>query len=161
MATSMITSKPVSATIENIKVLLVGNDPIALGHTYDSLANLQEKWLELHTSFDVKDAWKKVVKYNPSCLVVDDTLNKKDLSALVQKVHDWKKSSVSITLLRSRSNRRLVLNNIQEYLIKEDVDPKRLLRGIQQAIKWKKAEQYLRVKYHKHSRGIQRLFQKS
>lgn len=161
MAASTITPKPVSSTIENIKVLLVGNDPIALGHTYDSLANLQEKWLELYTSFDTKDAWKKVVKYSPSCLVVDDTLNKSDLRALVEKVNEWKKSSVSITLLRSRSNRRLVLNNIQEYLIKEDIDPTRLLRGIQQAIKWKKAEQYFRVKYRKHSRGLQNLFQKS
>lgn len=142
---------------ESLKVLLVGNNPIEMSNIYDGLKSLQGKILQLDTSFSDEDTMKKISAVQPNCIIVDDNLGLKPLKILIDKINGLGKEALSITLLKS-DNRQEIISGVQEYLMKEGITPDRIYHSLINAIRFRKTQKFLKLKYYTGKRRLKRMF---
>jgi len=140
-----------------ISVLLVGNNPIEMSSIYEKLFDLKDKIKRIETAFSHADMLNKIHLTHPNCILLDDNLGAKPLRAIVENVNALRKEAISITLLKSH-NRQEVISGIQEYLMKEGIDSLRIYKALRNALKFRKTQQFFRIKYYSGKSSIKRMF---
>lgn len=140
-----------------ISVLLVGNNPIEMSLIYEKLFALKDKIKNIETAFSHEDMLKKINLVHPNCLLLDDNIGINPLKAIINNVNELSKEAISITLLKS-SNKQEVTFGVQEYLMKDGVDGTRIYNALINALKFKKTQQFLRIKYYSGKKNIKRMF---
>ncbi|WP_296620346.1 hypothetical protein [Marivirga sp.] len=140
-----------------ISVLLVGNNPIELGLIYEKISDLKGKINRIETAFSLEDTIKKINLMHPNCLLLDDNLGLNPLKAIINNVNALSKEVISITLLKSH-NKQEVTSGVQEYIMKEGMDGTRIYYALRNALKFKKTQQFFRIKYYSGKRSVKRLF---
>lgn len=147
------------STVHNdeISVLLVGNNPIEMSLIYEKLSALKGKIKKIETAFSLEDTIKKINIMNPNCLLIDDNLGLNPLKAIVKNVNELSKQAISITLLKSQ-NKQEITSGVQEYLLKEGIDSTRIYFALRNALKFKKTQQFFRIKYYSGRKNIKKIF---
>jgi len=140
-----------------ISVLLVGNNPIEMSLVYEKLHDLKDKIKRIETAFSHADMLNKINLTNPNCILLDDNLGTKPLKAIVEHVNTLRKEAISITLLKT-SNRQEITSGIQEYLMKDGIDSARIYTALRNALKFKKTQQFFKLKYYSGKRSVRRIF---
>ncbi len=144
-------------TPDGINVLLVGNNPIEMSALYEGLQNLKGKITKVSTSFSDEDTLKKIASDSPNCIIIDDNLGLKSLKILIDKINQLGKDAITITLLKTK-NTQEVIYGVQEYLLKESITPERIYNSLKNAIKFRKTQKYLKVKYYTGKKRLKRMF---
>ncbi|GAA5035564.1 hypothetical protein GCM10011506_32270 [Marivirga lumbricoides] len=142
---------------ESISVLLVGNNPIEMSRVYESLTTLKEKIFKIDTSFSDDDTMKKIASSNPNCIIIDDNLGIASLKHLIEKINLLGKEALSITLLKTKNSQE-VLYGVQEYLMKESLTPDRIYFSLVNALRFRKTQKYLKIKYYAGKKRLKRMF---
>lgn len=142
---------------EDISVLLVGNNPIEMSLIYEKLYALKHKIKNIETAFSHEDMLKKINLMHPNCLLLDDNIGLNPLKVIVNSVNQLGKEAISITLLKSH-NKQEVTSGVQEYLMKEGVDGIKIYNALRNALKFKKTQQFFKIKYYSGKRNIKRMF---
>ncbi|ADR21407.1 hypothetical protein MATR_09640 [Marivirga tractuosa] len=140
-----------------INVLLVGNNPIEMSFIYEKLYDLKHKIKNIETAFSHEDMLKKINIMHPNCLLLDDNIGLNPLKAIVNSVNQLGTEAISITLLKSH-NRQEITSGVQGYLMKEGVDGIKIYNALRNALKFKKTQQFFRIKYYSGKRSIKRMF---
>ncbi|MGM0579876.1 MAG: hypothetical protein ACQETL_04305 [Bacteroidota bacterium] len=145
-------------TIKNeISVLLVGNNPIEMSAIYEKLHALKDKIKNIETAFSQEDMLKKIHLMHPNCLLLDDNIGINPLKAIVNNVNALSKEAISITILKS-NNKQEVTSGVQEYLMKDGLDGTKIYNALRNALKFKKTQQFFRIKYYSSRRNFKRIF---
>ena len=140
-----------------ISVLLVGNNPIEMSLIYEKLHLLKHKIRNIETAFSHEDMLRKIKLVNPNCLLLDDNIGLNPLKAIVNSVNQLGTEAISITLLKSH-NRQEITSGVQEYLMNEGADGIKIYNALRNALKFKKTQQFFRIKYYSGKRKIKRMF---
>ncbi|WMN12852.1 hypothetical protein QYS49_34805 [Marivirga salinae] len=147
-----------SASINNdICVLLVGNNPIEMSIIYEKLHALKDKIKHIETAFSQEDMIRKINSIHPNCILLDDNIGLSPLKAIVNSINELSKEAISITLLKSNNYQELT-SGVQEYLMKDGLDETRIYNSLRNALRFKKTQQFFRIKYYSGKRNIKRMF---
>ncbi len=144
-------------TADNINILLVGNNPIEMSALYEGLQNLKGGITKISTSFSDDDTLKKIASDSPNCIIIDDNLGLKSLKILIDKINQLGKEAITITLLKTKNTQEAIYG-VQEYLLKESITPERIYNSLKNAIKFRKTQKYLKVKYYTGKKRLKRMF---
>ncbi len=124
---------------------------------YEGLQNLKGGITKISTSFSDDDTLKKIADDSPNCIIIDDNLGLKSLKILIDKINQLGKEAITITLLKTK-NTQEAIHGVQEYLLKESITPERIYNSLKNAIKFRKTQKYLKVKYYTGKKRLKRMF---
>jgi hypothetical protein len=146
----------------SIRVLLVGNNPIEMSKIYDVLKSSLRPVFETEASFDMNDTFKRFEKFKPTSLLIDEDLGKENIQKLIESL----KSSnlydqIGITLIKASYCKEILLNGIQEYVLKAELTKEKLANSILNSVRFKKAEISLKKSYGKKMENLKNLFNKN
>lgn len=158
MSKLVIKSRKSPSLVENeINVLLVGNNPIEMSIVYEKLFDLKGKIKRIETAFSQADMLNKIHLTHPNCIILDDNLGLNPLKAIIRNINELSKEAISITLLKTY-NKQEVTSGVQEYILKDGIDSNRIYNALRNALKFKKTQQFFRIKYYSGKRNIKRMF---
>ena len=142
---------------DDINVLLVGNNPLEMSLVYEKLFDLKDKIKRIETAFSHADMLNKIHLNHPNCILLDDNMGIRPLKSIVQTVNSLSKEAISITLMKSH-NRQEVTSGVHEYLLKEGINSTKVYKALRNALKFKRTQQFFRIKYYSGRRTFKRMF---
>ncbi|MFW5761119.1 MAG: hypothetical protein ACOCXH_09085 [Cyclobacteriaceae bacterium] len=146
------------STSEPLQVLLVGNNPLELAGIYENLKKYTNRKVIIDCCFDFQQSISKALKWNPSCILLDDTFSKKLLKSFINRINQNDKTAhIPITLLKSNNYGGIASSGIQEYVLKEDASTEKLYRSIINAIQFKRTQRILKVERRRRKRQLKKL----
>lgn len=146
----------------SVRVLLVGNNPIEMSKVYDDLKASFRPVFETEASFDIKDSLKKFKKFKPSSIVIDENLGKENIKLLIENLKNSELfDKVGITLIKASYCKEILLQGVQEYILKADMTSEKLAKSILNSLKFKKTEATLRKSYGKKMAKLKSLYEKA
>lgn len=82
-----------------VNVLVVGNNPIAMGSVHDLFKSMRGATYQLEFAFDAKEGQKRIQEFNPHAVVIDSNLGDEDQAALLSRLRGSKFHNVQTILL--------------------------------------------------------------
>lgn len=145
---SKVANSP-SNNIEAINVFLIGNNPIELSNIYDKLKDIRNKTFRTEVSFDLKGLFKKIIHFNPACILIDDNVDRAYIDKLLNRLSTHKRTkNIPITVLKN-FNRESFLSNAEGFLLKDNMTSELLSSSILNSIKLKKMRRNITLFYKK------------
>jgi hypothetical protein len=140
-----------------ISVLLVGNNPIEMSVIFEKLHAVKDKIKKIEIAFSHEDMLKKINLMHPNCLLLDDNIGLITLKSIIHTVNELSREAISITLLKSH-NKQEITFGVQEYILKDGIEGARIYNALRNALRFKKTQQFFRIKYYSGKRTIKRMF---
>ncbi|MEP2773140.1 MAG: hypothetical protein ABJH05_13395 [Fulvivirga sp.] len=135
--------------IEPINVFLIGNNPIELSNIYEKLKEIRSKTYQTEIGFELRGLFKKIMKFNPACILIDDNVERSYMKKLTLKLASNKHTrDIPITILKN-ANRDSYITNAEEFVLKESVTAELLSRSIVNSIRLKKMRTRISLMYRK------------
>lgn len=129
---------------DSINVFLIGNNPIELSNIYEKLKGIRNKSYNAEIGFDLKGLYKKIMKFNPTCILIDDNLDKPYLTKLLAKLARGSKTKdIPVTILKNSNYHQNCIAGVQDFLLKDSITPESLSNSIMNTIRLRKMHQYL------------------
>lgn len=156
----MITNKTrPRAVAGSMNILLVGNNPIELGKTLDTVKRLPERSVTAEIAFDLASMWQRLMQFRPNFILIDDNIGLHELHQTVSKLASNPKTrDVPITVLKnSNYTGSIVSNEISDYVLKQNLTPESLYVTLRNSLKFKRARKYLMLAYTRRRRQLLRL----
>lgn len=142
-------------TSDSINIFLIGNNPIELSNIYEKLKAIKHKTYHTEIGFDLSGIYKKIMKFNPKCIVIDDNLENFYLKNLMDRLSTGSKTkNIPITIIKNSNYNGAYLVGAQDFILKEGITPESLSRSILNSIRLKQMEAYL---YRSYEKGRSRL----
>lgn len=115
-----------------ISVLIIGNNPIEITSVYNSLSKISTKNYLVDVCFDVKDGISIIAKSKPEIILIDDNMPLDDIHKLVVVMRqNAKTKSIKVIALKSTNWNFSVINDVDDYILKDSVRPRILDRIIE------------------------------
>ena len=106
-----------------IPVLIIGNNPIEITSVFDVLMSIRTKSYFADVCFDVRDSFNRIAKSKPELVLIDDNLMIDDVRKLVRVLRQNSKTKdVKIIVLKSNNLNYAVIDNVDDYIIKDTID---------------------------------------
>lgn len=142
--------------IEPINVFLIGNNPIELSNIYEKLKEIRNKTYQTEIGFELRGLFKKIMKFNPACILIDDNVERSYMKKLTLKLASNRHTKdIPITILKN-SNRDSYITNAEEFLLKDSVTSELLSRSIGNSIRLKKMRTRISLMYKKRKSQVKR-----
>lgn len=146
MAT-LSTKQPIG---DSINVFLLGNNPIELSNIYEKLKGIRTKRFNAEIGFDLKDAYKRIMKFNPKCILIDDNLEGLYLKSLIKKLSSGGKTrNIPITIIKNSNYSNTYIGEAQDFILKDGITSEALSSSILNSIKWKSMHKLVSRSYEK------------
>lgn len=108
-----------------IKVLLIGNNPSEMATLYNNLRESREKYYMVEVSFDLRDGMDKMLKIRPDVVLLDDNLDYEGTQKMLREVRKHARlNNVRVILMKSSNWNFSVIEDVEDYLLKESIDSK-------------------------------------
>lgn len=143
----------------SINVFLIGNNPIELSSVYEKLQNIQNNIFKAEIGFEIDGLFKKIKRFNPSCILIDDNIERIQIKKILKKLtHNSVTRDIPVTVLKN-SNYNEGFSEAQDYLLKNDLTSEKLTRSIINAIKLRRMQIFVIKKYRKNKSILMSLFE--
>ena len=117
---------------ERIPVLIIGNNPIEMTSFYNMLIGNPNKHYLADVCFDVKDSFERITRQRPEVILLDDNLFIDDINKLIRVLsQNAKTKSIKIIVLKSSNWNYTVIDNVDDYILKDTINGNVLDRLIQ------------------------------
>ena len=137
-------------------VLVVGNNPANVDTLYSNIVSSRGSKLVADFTFDLKNIISRILKLKPVSIIIDDTLNQKQIDWLVWKIRrNNKLRDIAITLVKSSNYDNPASNGVDELVLKEGMTRDRLYNAIMNSLKFRRYSEYYRH-YLGKSKGLLR-----
>lgn len=118
-----------------VPVLIVGNNPIEMTSFYNVLVGIRSKNYLADVCFDIKDSFDKINKEKPAVILIDDNLMMNDVQKMVNILHQNAKTrDIKIIVLKSSNWNYSVIDNVNDYILKDTVTSDLLDRVIDKSL---------------------------
>ncbi len=139
---------------ESLNILLVGNNPIELSKTLETVRKFPTRFVTTEIAFDLTSLWERLLNFKPNFILIDDNIGLKELSQTVNRLSSSPKTrNVPITVLKnSNYTGSVVTNHISDYVLKQDLTSEALYRTLLNTLRFKHTRQYI-IKAYKKRKG--------
>ncbi|MGF1635665.1 MAG: hypothetical protein ACFCUU_01230 [Cyclobacteriaceae bacterium] len=121
---------------DHINVLIIGNNPIELTNLYTILNNNRAKNYIAEVCFSVKDSLNRIISRKPDCILIDDNLLVDQIKTFFSKIKSNSRlKNIPIVLLKSANFSSEASNEVNDYLLKNNIDSDVLSRTIDKNVK--------------------------
>ena len=79
-----------------LNVLVVGNNPIELSKTFESLGQVKHSKVITEIAFDLASIIERLARFKPHYILIDDNLGKVELKLAVMTLLSNRKQSISL-----------------------------------------------------------------
>jgi PleD family two-component response regulator len=108
---------------EKIPVLIIGNNPIEMTSFYNMLIGNPMKHYLADVCFDVKDSFIRINRQKPDVILIDDNLFIDDINKLIRVLNqNTKTKSIKIIVLKSSNWNYNVIDNVNDYVLKDTIN---------------------------------------
>ncbi len=112
---------------EVTKVLIIGNNPLEIADIYDKLENSRRKYYIVDVSFNLKDGRRRALKNLPDVILLDDNLDYKEMKIFTDEIKSLNKfSHLKIILMKSSNQKYVLLEQVEDYLLKNAISTEML-----------------------------------
>jgi CheY-like chemotaxis protein len=138
---------------DSLNILLVGNNPIELGKTLETVKKFPARLVTTEIAFNLAGIWERLLKFRPNFILIDDNIGLHELGQTVSRLSSNPKTrDVPITVLKnSNYSGSVVTNNISDYVLKQNLTPEALYVSLLNSLKFKRTRQYIIRAYKKRS----------
>ena len=142
----------------DLKVLVVGNNPIELSRVFENLRNIQGSKLVTEIAFDFKSIRERLLTFKPNFIFIDDNIGKVELKNMVQSLNTRNKTkNIPITVLKNSNYQESVTFGVMNFLLKENLTPEALYKSFIYSMQFMKTHRYLLESYQKRKGQLKRL----
>jgi DNA-binding NarL/FixJ family response regulator len=120
--------------LDELTVLLVGNNPIEMSAVHAHLQTLKDKIAFIYISFNDKEVLKLIKQNKPNYVLIDDNYGTSSMRRLLGQLNKIKGHAYALTLLKTKNSAESVFG-FQDYLMKDSLNPERLYFSIKNALK--------------------------
>jgi response regulator RpfG family c-di-GMP phosphodiesterase len=144
---------------ESINVYLIGNNPIELSSIYEKLKAIKNRTFNTEIGFELKGLVKKIRKFSPSCILIDDNLERLHIKKLLKGLSaNIQTRDIPITVIKN-SNYKEGFGEVEDYVLKDVLTSESLFLSINNSIRLSKMHRFILKKYRKNKSIITSLFQ--
>lgn len=148
-----------SKTSDPVNIFLIGNNPTDLNGIYNLLKSIKKRTFKTEIHFDLTNVLSRISKFNPSCILIDDNLEKLKLKKLVKRLNAHVRTRhIPITVIKNSNYTEPQIQEAQDYLLKDSLTSESLSRSIFNSIKFKKMQRYLSINYAQKKSKLHNLF---
>ena len=150
---------PKLSSHDPVSILLVGNNPIEMSRMLDLVKKLPGKRVVTEIAFDLASVLQRLIRFRPSLILIDDNIGISQMGQTVRNLSsDPKTRDVPIAILKnSNYSTSLVINELADYVLKQNLTPESIYTIIKNAIRLKQARVYFTMAYKKRKRQLLRL----
>ena len=146
------------ALLEEMNVLMIGNNPLELGKVFDYLNNLGEKRVITEIAFDLKSGLQRLARFSPHFIILDDNLGRLELTHAIRSLAHFKKTrDIPVTVLKNSNYHEAFGGVAMNYLLKEHLSKESLYAALKSSLISARAQVYLRKVYGKRKGQLLRL----
>lgn len=143
---------------EDLNILVVGNNPIDLSHTFNSLNQIRNHRVVTEIAFNINGLLERLANFKPNFILVDDNIGRIELAAIVKALLAHRKTRhVPITVLKNSNYIETLNTGVLNYLLKDDVSSDSLYTAFRNSLKFQKTQAYLSQAYTKRKGQLLRL----
>ncbi len=144
---------------QTTNILLVGNNPIELSAVLNTIKGLPHRLINTETAFDLASIWKRLLKFKPHYILIDDNIGYHELTQAVSVLSSNPKTrDIPITVLKnSNYSESAFTNDIADYLLKQNLTSTSILIVLKNSLKFKRMRQLLMKAYTKRKRELLKL----
>lgn len=140
--------------MDTLNVYLIGNNPIELGDVHEKLRSVKEVNYVAEIGFEIRHLIRKVSKFNPACILIDDNLGQHQFAQLMKKLADNRVTrNIPIAILKS-SNREFLINKADDFVLKQSLTADRLSKSIRNSIRLRKMKVALTRQYKSKKKSL-------
>ena len=144
--------------MEEINVLVVGNNPIELGHLNDNLKSVPDKKIVTAIAFDLRGIFERLASFRPTYILIDDNIGSPEVRNAVKALHRLRKTrEIPITILKTSNYHDTVTTGVMNYVMKHDLTGISLYNELRNSLKLKETQQFLYNAWRKRKRQMLRL----
>ncbi|MCS6973078.1 MAG: hypothetical protein N2044_01350 [Cyclobacteriaceae bacterium] len=139
-----------------LRILLVGNNPIELSRMRELLQQIPGYQVISEIAFDVRSAWQRLMRFTPHFILIDDNIGKEELAQTVNSLAANRKTrDVPVAVLKnSNYSESITTSAALDYLLKQNLSASALYAAVKNALKLKRARQYLMQAYRKRRKQL-------
>ncbi len=138
------------------KVLVVGNNPIEMGHVFDRLQGIQGKVISTEMAFDLPSILKRLARFRPQHILIDDNVGRSALQVMVDMLHNRKTRNVPITILKSSNYQEAISAGVMNYVLKQNLTSELLYRELLNSLRFFETQRYWEKAYRKRKGQLKR-----
>lgn len=144
--------------IEEMNVLMIGNNPLELVKVFNYLKNLSEKRVITEVAFDLKSGLQRLSKFRPNFIILDDNLGRLELTHAIGSLSHFKKTkNVPVTVLKNSNYHEAFGGVAMNYILKENLSEESLYAAFRGSLISARAQVYLKKVYRKRKGQLKRL----
>ena len=141
------------------EVLVVGNNPIELGHVFDRLHGIKDKVISTEIAFDLKSILQRLVWFRPQHILIDDNIGRNALQAMVAMLHNRNTRNVPITILKNSNYQEAISAGVMNFVLKQNLTSELLYRELLNSLHFLKTQRYWDKAYRKRKGQLARFLQ--
>ncbi|HWA32498.1 MAG TPA: hypothetical protein VG737_00130 [Cyclobacteriaceae bacterium] len=134
---------------ENWKVLVVGNNPIELGHIFERLHGITGKIIQTEMAFDLKSILERLSLFQPQHIIIDDNIGRSELQAMVMRLHRKRTRHVPITVLKNSNYQESIGAGVMNFVLKKNLTSDLLYRELQNSLRFLESQRYWHKLFNK------------
>ena len=114
-----------------VPILIIGNNPIEMTSIFNVLVGIRSKSYLADVCFDVKDSFEIISTSKPKVILIDDNLVSDDIQKMLRVLkQNAKTRHIKIIVLKSSNWNYNVIDNVDDYILKDTINPDLLDRII-------------------------------
>jgi hypothetical protein len=114
----------------DVNVMMFGNNPAEMSVFLTSLSDFAEAKFITNFYFNLRYRSLRINEAMPEYIVIDDCYPVDQISKFIRKVRrNFKTHSIPVAILKTK-NTPILINDVQDYLLKESLTPERLLHAV-------------------------------
>lgn len=135
---------------EELNVLVVGNNPIELTRTFESLKKIHNHKVITEIAFDLRSIIDRLTHFKPNYIVLDDNLGQSQLKAAVNVlIRNRRTKNIPITILKNSNYHEAMNTGVMNYVLKDSITGESLYTALKNSLKFKKTQLFLQQAYRK------------
>jgi len=150
------------AKIKDMRVLLIGNNPIDLSAIYDILHSIKKIRFIPEIAFDRRDFFTKARNVKPECILIDDNMDPDELRMMLKKFrNDNKTKNIPIAIIKNNNSGHSLIEGAEEFILKQNINSENISKCIANSLRFHKTQEYLRDTYRKRKVQLLRMKKKA
>lgn len=148
--------------LDDLKVLLIGNNPIELSRVFDNIREVPGRRIFTEIAFDIRSTVERLVRFSPNYILIDDNIGKTELKSAVKLlVNDKRTKNIPITILKNSNYEEVFSVGVMDYMLKQHVTGESLYRSISNSLKFRRTQAYLYKTLKKRKTQLKRLAERT
>jgi len=140
------------------KVLVVGNNPIELGHVFDRLQGITDKIIQTEMAFYLKSILERLIFFRPQHIIIDDNIGRSELQIMVSRLHDKRTRHVPITILKNSNYHETIGAGVMNFFLKKNLTSDLLYRELLNSLRFLESQRYWHKAFRKRRNQLSSFF---